>query len=167
LFKKLVPSNGNDASTPHGRALQYVSQIYYDIYNNGACNLGIPYFVTAHEFLIRVNLTETVKSLGLNEHRFYTIFALFLAGKDRDTNDDVMDVLIKYAEEQEKKKDTPLGIHILHYCEYGIIKLKRFEIRRKALEFVKKQPLKRGESFYLLVTEIDGNMKMKQLKIGK
>jgi hypothetical protein len=35
---ELVPIQG-EAETPEGEALRSISQIYYDVYNNGACNI--------------------------------------------------------------------------------------------------------------------------------
>lgn len=40
LFKKLVPQEG-EANTISGEILRIVSKIYYDIYNNGACNFDV------------------------------------------------------------------------------------------------------------------------------
>lgn len=37
LMKVLVPSVG-DAPTEHSEALRWISNIYYEVYNNGGCN---------------------------------------------------------------------------------------------------------------------------------
>ena len=37
LTEKLVPAFG-DAMTPHGELLRCMSNLYYDVYNNGYCN---------------------------------------------------------------------------------------------------------------------------------
>ena len=37
-FDTLVPFNG-EADTPEGEALRAINRIYYDVYNNGACNI--------------------------------------------------------------------------------------------------------------------------------
>ena len=38
LFDELVPPEG-EAETVAGEALRVVSKLYYDVYNNGACNM--------------------------------------------------------------------------------------------------------------------------------
>lgn len=38
LFKKLVPATGK-AKSKHGELLRALSKIYYDVYNNGLCNV--------------------------------------------------------------------------------------------------------------------------------
>ena len=40
LFKELAPTNGA-AKTKHGELLRCFSNVYYDCYNNGGCNLSI------------------------------------------------------------------------------------------------------------------------------
>ena len=37
-FDTLVPFHG-EADTPEGEALRAINRIYYDVYNNGACNI--------------------------------------------------------------------------------------------------------------------------------
>jgi hypothetical protein len=46
LTTKLVPEEGR-APTPYGELLSAIGRVYYDWYNNGGCNFGLPRFQLA------------------------------------------------------------------------------------------------------------------------
>lgn len=97
LCEQLVPPEG-DAPTDVGQMLRWMSKIYYDIYNNGGCNLDMPFFKEGRQFLYsyRSRLKPVAAELGIGD--FYAKLKAFVCGKGRgQDNDAVVDVIVVYA----------------------------------------------------------------------
>lgn len=64
LYEQLVPEIG-DAATQEGQLLRYMSNLYYDLYNNGWCNWDVyeeaRLFIAY--FLIKQNYKRPIKFL--------------------------------------------------------------------------------------------------------
>jgi hypothetical protein len=94
MFEKLVPEQG-DAPTTLGEILRISSKIYYDIYNNGGCNLKQDHFLGWASFLRYESkkFSQIAKTHGVE--KFVGKLTRFCKGKTTDQeNDQVMDVLI-------------------------------------------------------------------------
>lgn len=61
LYKELVPTEGK-ADTEHGETLRVLSNVYYDIYNNGGANLD----AQGSKYRDLVLLGDSLDDLGFN-----------------------------------------------------------------------------------------------------
>lgn len=96
LYETLVPSSG-DAATEIGQILRFVSKIYYDIYNNGGCNLDMQYFKDAGEYLRSHcrGLNDIASELKVED--YVEKLRHFTNGNANDKeNDEVVDVIVSY-----------------------------------------------------------------------
>ncbi len=101
LFAALVPSSG-DCAVPYGEVLRWTSKMYYDIYNNGGCNM--------RDMDFRQSLLRDMSSLmqrfadKLKIHDFNLKLHRFVKAEATDQeNDEVVDVVICYVWEEHQK----------------------------------------------------------------
>lgn len=103
LFDKLVTESGR-CKTTHGELLRAISKIYYDLYNNGGCNLDVhinhlhTLFQWKDEILHKVtNKGQVVKLIGdmylhTEDDEFYLQF-------DKTILEELTDAIILIVEE--------------------------------------------------------------------
>jgi hypothetical protein len=99
----LVPDSG-DAATPYGQLLRYAINIYYDIYNNGGCNLDMRSFQEAGFFLVSfyTKLQPIAQELGVEN--FVKKLRCFTENLATDqANDEVIDVIVTYVDREHSK----------------------------------------------------------------
>lgn len=106
LYAILVPDSG-DAPTTIGQMLRYMSKIYYDIYNNGGCNLDMDYFKDGGAFLnlhYRTCFKEIARELKIKD--FSSKLEMFPTNDtcDKD-NDEIVDVIVTYVDREYCKND--------------------------------------------------------------
>lgn len=73
LHAKLVPHHG-EADTVHGELLRCLSNVYYDVYNNGGCNLHIrrseiTYVNKFRKELVKYGLTPSQCKMAVDDLR--------------------------------------------------------------------------------------------------
>jgi hypothetical protein len=103
LFVELVPKSGTP-KTYHGKLLLYVSNIYYDIYNNGGCNLDLPLFQRRAGTLLEADRELQPLANRLSINKFPEKLAAFAAGKgNAKVHDQIVDVVVKYVEREHKR----------------------------------------------------------------
>ena len=103
LYSKLVPREG-DADTELGQLIRYASIIYYDIYNNGGCNLrfNVEFFNKGREYFRKYapDLRKEAKSLGVAD--FSTKLRNFGVGRGSvRSRDEVVDVIVSYVHKHQ------------------------------------------------------------------
>ena len=105
LHAALVPKEGS-AKTRRGQLLRYVSNIYYDVYNNGGCNLRWPSFKPARRFIMRCMGFYGLRSFGtkLVGVRWENMVLRFIDGRCTDQeNDTVSDVVIQFVKMRDER----------------------------------------------------------------
>ncbi len=103
MRKDLVPQSG-DADTVIGQMIRFIGNIYYDIYNNGGCNLkDTSVFKQARVFLIdHVGVfRETAEKFKVDN--FPAKLSRFTRGQvDAREADEVVDVIVDYCYRNQK-----------------------------------------------------------------
>ncbi len=107
LKKELVPNQG-DAPTDLGQLVRFTSNIYYDIFNNGGCNLKLDPLKSARSIFRQYlkELKEQAEILYIED--FGRKLQKFFKG-NANVADDVVDVVIAFCYRKYQKKDNALS----------------------------------------------------------
>ncbi len=83
--------------------LRYVSNIHYDIYNNGGCNLDI--MGTARDFLVsKLDVLQAhAKTMGVKSFR-RKLWEFVNGGGTFKSRDDVVDVVVSFVNEADQNQ---------------------------------------------------------------
>lgn len=99
----LYPLRGH-APTYHGEVLRLATKIYYDIYNNGGCNLDADHFKGYARVVYGALESLEPFATKLKIKDFEYKLCKFTVGKNKDNrfNDEVIDVILKFCEHKQK-----------------------------------------------------------------
>ena len=104
FFNLLVPEKG-DAATPIGQLLRYAGNLYYDVFNNGACNFDVreeDVIYLRHRLHL---LRETAKNIEV-ENFDYVARAFLNGTAGPEQCDKFVDVVVKYVADNYEKVKT-------------------------------------------------------------